>query len=365
MYSILAVDDREIFLIELKRLKVWGDKSGFSIIDTASNGKEALELLEKKSYDLILTDIRMPVIDGLQLLREIQKEKLCSCVVILSEYKDFNYARQGIVFGAFDYLVKPVTEEKMLELLKRIKIFLDNRENALLDKGRDNNIDSGLLYSKYDEKQIIKNLINKEDNTIELWKTIIKKLYFVANDNIIKADIIMKEIYINIIRSIYKHFEWLKNYIHKDFFEIMDYIYEGNENASMEFYTRKLKYLLDFLRKFHIKSSNETITKICDYILNNVDSNLKLKDIAKEFYVNNTYLSKTFATKAGIGFNEYITMVKMARAEYLFINTNLKTYEVGYQLGYHDMNYFSKLFKKYYGKSPLQYRCTVVQDYQI
>lgn len=212
---------------------------------------------------------------------------------------------------------------------------------------------------------IIIHLINKEDNTIELWKTIIKKLYFVANDNIIKADIIMKEMYINIIRSIYKHFEWLKNYIHKDFFEIMDYIYEGNENASMEFYTRKLKYLLDFLRKFHIKSSNETITKICDYILNNVDSNLKLKDIAKEFYVNNTYLSKTFATKAGIGFNEYITMVKMARAEYLFINTNLKTYEVGYQLGYHDMNYFSKLFKKYYGKSPLQYRCTVVQDYQI
>lgn len=58
-------------------------------------------------------------------------------------------------------------------------------------------------------------------------------------------------------------------------------------------------------------------------------------------------------------------MVKMARAEYLFINTNLKTYEVGYQLGYHDMNYFSKLFKKYYGRSPSQYRCTVVQDYQI
>ncbi|MBZ0313412.1 response regulator [Clostridium butyricum] len=359
MYSILAVDDREIFLTELKRFKLWGDKSGFDIVSIAQNGREALTLLKENSYDLVLTDIRMPIIDGLQLLREIQKENLCSCVVILSEYREFNYARQGIVFGAFDYLVKPVTENKILELLNRIKIFLDNKEN------NSNSIDLNFLYSEYDEKQIIKYLLDGDGNAVKLWVATIEKLYLFFYDNIIKADMIMKKIYSNIIEGVYKNFQWLNKYIHRDFFEIMDYIHEGNENASMEFYTRKLKYLLDFLKKVSIKTSDGMINNICDYILNNIDSDLKLKFIAKEFYVNSTYLSNTFAIKTSIGFRDYITIVKMARAEYLFVNTKLKNYEVAHKLGFRDINYFSKLFKRYYGKNPSQYKGSVVQEYQI
>ncbi|HBC25979.1 MAG TPA: DNA-binding response regulator, partial [Ruminococcaceae bacterium] len=73
-------------------------------------------------------------------------------------------------------------------------------------------------------------------------------------------------------------------------------------------------------------------------------------------YINNSYLSNTFALKTGMHYNNYVTMVKMARARYLFQTTDLKAYEVGYQLGYHDINYFSRLFKKYSGKSPAEYR---------
>ncbi len=124
MYRVLMVDDRDIFLIELKRLKVWGDISGFEVAGKANNGRQAIEMLKSSSYDMVLTDIRMPVIDGLQLLRKINQEGLCSCVVLLSEYSEFNYARQGIVLGAFDYLVKPPSQESLLELFKRARRFL-------------------------------------------------------------------------------------------------------------------------------------------------------------------------------------------------------------------------------------------------
>jgi two-component system response regulator YesN len=370
VYKILAVDDREIFLTELKRLKLWGENSEFKIVNTASNGKEALELLGKNSYDLVFTDIRMPVVDGLQLLREIQKDKLCKCVVILSEYSEFNYARQGIVLGAFDYIVKPATEETMIELLKRIKTFLDNignKENKVLSHKdyliKDN---SEWVYPLADEKQIIKNLIGKEDKAIKLFSVTTENIYKILSNNIIEADIITKKMYHNIIASVYDNFNWLKDYIGIEFFETIDYINDQSSSDFIQFYCRKITYLLNFLKKFYLETTDELIKNICGYILTNHNSNLKLKVIAEKFYINNTYLSNAFATKTGTRFNNYVTMVKMARARYLLINTQLKTYEIGYQLGYHDINYFSKLFKKHYGENPSEYRINLKGvDYQI
>lgn len=357
MYKILVADDREIFLIELKRLKVWGEECHFEIIDTASNGKEALELLNKNSYDLVLTDIRMPVIDGLQLLREIQKYKLCPCVVFLSEYSEFNYARQGIVLGAFDYIVKPASEETMFALLKRVKIFLDNiYDNQHYSSNSTIETDSEWAYPTSDEKQIINCIINKEENAIKLFRLTTENIYNVLSDNIIKADIITKKMYNNIITAVYQNFNWLSSYIDIQFFETIEYIHEENMGNFMGSYYKKITYLLNFLKKFYIETSDELIKNICEYILNNSNSDLKLKVIAEKFYINNTYLSNTFAIKTGIHFNDYTTKVKMARARFLLINTKLKTYEVCYQIGYHDINYFSKLFKKYYGKNPSEYR---------
>ncbi len=363
MYKILAVDDRKIFLVELKRLKLWGEKSKFEIVDIALNGKEALELLNKNSYDLVLTDIRMPIIDGLQLLREIKRDNLCPCVVFLSEYSEFNYARQGIILGAFDYIVKPASEETMFQLLQRTKVYLDNiysdKDNLLGDTMQLIEVDSEWIYPTSDEKQIINYLIKKEDNAIELFNKTAESIYNVSSDNIIKADIIIKKIYHNVIKAVYEEYSWLNNYINIEFFETVDYVNKENINGFTEYYCEKISYLLTFLKKFYLEASDELINNISEYILSHSDSDLKLKIISKKFYINNTYLSNTFAIKTGMRFNDYITMVKMARARYLFINTQLRTYEIGYKIGYRDINYFSKLFKKYYGKNPSEYKNAV------
>lgn len=364
------VDDREIFLTELKRLKLWGRKSEFKIIDTALNGKQALELLYKNSYDLVLTDIRMPVIDGLQLLREIKKDKLCPCVVILSEYSEFTYARQGIIFGAFDYLVKPVTEETMTALLKRTKVFLDNSRN---EKNKIlNSIKSGMedkhewIYPIADEKKIISYLVNKEACAIKVFSMTTENIYKALSDDIIKADIITKKMYHNIIEGVYDNFDWLKDFIEIKFFETIDYIKDESSSDFIEFYCRKLTYLLNFFKKFYLETSDNLIKDICEHILINHNSDLKLKSIAEKFYINNSYLSNAFSVKTGMRFNDYVTIVKMARARYLLVNTQLKTYEIGYELGYHDINYFSKLFKRYYGENPSEYRNGLKgEDYQI
>ncbi|MDF2986832.1 MAG: AraC family transcriptional regulator [Eubacterium sp.] len=365
MYKTLIVDDRDIFLIEMERLKVWGEISGFEIAGKANNGSQAIDLLKKNTYDLVLTDIRMPIIDGLQLLREIKKDKLCSCVVIISEYSEFNYARQGIILGAFDYLVKPATEESMLQLLKRANNFLKETQTQRLTLAFDPDNKFGWAYPSAEEKNIINYIKHRDFSAVQLFSSTVENLYQALPDNIIKADIIIKKLYHNIIIAVYEEFKWLGNYIGINYFEEVDFLHDGNTDTFKEFYLRKINNLIKFIVKFQPDTQDENIRNICEYILNNPEEDLKLKVIAEKFFINNTYLSNSFPAKTGIHFNDYVTMVKLTRAEYLFKNTNLKTYEIGFQIGYRDLNYFMKQFKKIFGLSTSEFRNTDYPDYQI
>ncbi len=365
MFQTLIVDDRDIFLTELKKLKIWGEASGFWIADKANNGKQALDLLRAKSYDLVLTDIRMPVVDGLQLLREIKKENLCSCVVFLSEFCEFHYAREGIVLGAFDYLVKPATEESLADLLKRASSFLLSRPSGSrsTDSFVDENFDR--LYPFTEEASIVNQLSENDPMTILSFKTTLDNLYILLEDNIIKADIIIKKLYHNIIKNIYEKFPWLKQYINPVFFNEIDFLRDGDDNAYKSLYCRKLDYLANVLKKLHPITSDPNLRDICEYLLSNPEKDLKLKLISEQFFLNNTYLSSTFSTKLGIRYNDFVTLIKMTHAEYLIRSENLKPYEVGYQLGYKDINYFLKQFKAIHGQSAAKFRNSEYIDYQI
>lgn len=123
MYRILLADDDKELRYLYSKMKAW-QKNGFVVSAFASNGKEALEILEKESFDMLVTDIKMPFVDGLDLVREIKKKNIQILPVLMSSYNEFEYARQGLVLGAFDFIVKPVTEKALTEMLERAKICL-------------------------------------------------------------------------------------------------------------------------------------------------------------------------------------------------------------------------------------------------
>ncbi len=127
MYKILIVEDDSALRFIYSKKKVWSD-CGFCIEDQASNGKDALALIEKKRYDLILTDIQMSFIDGIELLREMRSKNIQSEVVLVSSYDEFEYARQGLVLGATDYILKPAEDNKLKEMLLRVKEKLDSKQ---------------------------------------------------------------------------------------------------------------------------------------------------------------------------------------------------------------------------------------------
>ena len=117
MLKILLVDDEQFILQGLVILIDW-EAEGYEIAAIASNGKEALDYLRDHTVDLVLTDIMMPEMTGLELLENVQKEHISEAsFVIMSGYGDFAFAQQAIRFGCIDYLLKPVEKEDLLAIL--------------------------------------------------------------------------------------------------------------------------------------------------------------------------------------------------------------------------------------------------------
>ena len=213
-----------------------------------------------------------------------------------------------------------------------------------------------IINKVYDEEKIINYLLKKDIYSIEIFNFTVDRIYRVLSEDIIIINEVAKSMFNNIILGVYKELVWLKNYINIDFFSEKKYICYKSSEDFKKVYSKKLIYLLDFLRKYYLDISDDFIRDICIYIFNNNVKDLKLKYISNNFYINSSYLSSNFFSKTGMKLNRYITIVKLARAQYLLVNTNLKTYEIGNSIGYSDINYFSRLFKKHYGKNPSEYR---------
>lgn len=120
MLKIFLAEDEVIVRETIKRMIPWEDL-GFELVGEAADGEMALPLLIRQQPDLLITDIKMPFMDGLTLARLAKKEVPGLKVVILSGYDDFNYAKQAINIGVEDYLLKPITKNALIERLTEIR----------------------------------------------------------------------------------------------------------------------------------------------------------------------------------------------------------------------------------------------------
>ena len=124
LYRIILVDDEEEVRKSIIRKIDW-TAVGFAVVGDAENGEDALEKIENLEPDVVLTDIRMPYMDGLTLAERIRQKYPSMKIVIFSGYDDFEYAKQAIKLNVTEYILKPVNVEELTAILKRIKTNLD------------------------------------------------------------------------------------------------------------------------------------------------------------------------------------------------------------------------------------------------
>ncbi|GIQ67348.1 response regulator [Xylanibacillus composti] len=128
-YRVLVVDDEPMILRGLSFVIPW-DKLGLQVVGKASNGEEALWQINKLEPHIVITDIRMPVMNGLELLKRVMTERPSMVVVLLSGYGEFENLREALRYGAFDYLLKPVCGSELEQTMRRAKSRLDEMQGS-------------------------------------------------------------------------------------------------------------------------------------------------------------------------------------------------------------------------------------------
>lgn len=122
-YNILLVED-EVMLLQSLANRINSLNAGFKVTSQAANGEEVLQHLKNENIHLVMTDIRMPVMDGLKLVKKIHEQYPNILTMILSSYADFEYAREALKQGVFEYLLKPVPTEDLENALGHARLQL-------------------------------------------------------------------------------------------------------------------------------------------------------------------------------------------------------------------------------------------------
>lgn len=341
MYHLLIVDDKEAFRRKIQRLPFFQERTeDVAIQYTARNGREALEILEQNGVDIVLTDIRMPVMDGLTLLRQIQERNLCRCTILLSEYTEFSYAKEGIIYGAFDYIVKPITNQNIEAVLNRAIAHLDHLSTGqdVLQK-RISLLAGNILDGAREYRQIAALLqedIEQEGASFPVQKAMAQRVLDDLCGLLLEARPYMER-YVPTARICR-----LSSKL-------------SSSEALFEALFEKIELLQTEINKFELASGSKLIQDICQSILLHVEEEISLQSIADKFFLNSKYLSTRFRQETGVRFMDFLTVVKMERAKVLLLAPDAKIYQIAERLGYADTEYFSKVFKNFTGVPPSSY----------
>ncbi len=132
MYRLLIVDDEKHIRDGIKRMIPW-EEYGIEICGEASNGKLALALMNQYQPHILITDIKMPEMDGLELLKKIRQRNLKIRTIVLSGYDEFQYVRQAMKYGAIDYILKPSGKSDIIQIVEEIINNLEDEINAHIE----------------------------------------------------------------------------------------------------------------------------------------------------------------------------------------------------------------------------------------
>jgi two-component system, response regulator YesN len=125
VYNLLIVDDESEIRNGLANYILWNE-FGFQVAGQAENGQEALDFILSQSIDVVLCDIKMPVMSGIELAKELKEKKPKIKVIFLSVYRDFEYAREALVYGVTNYILKPTKYSELAEVFRKVKQELDH-----------------------------------------------------------------------------------------------------------------------------------------------------------------------------------------------------------------------------------------------
>lgn len=347
--KIMIVDDEKLLRNGFKNMTDWSAK-GINIIGEAMNGEDALEKLKTLSPDVVITDIKMPIMDGVTLTKKIKELYPNILILVLSSHDDYDYVRDSMKNGASDYLLKASIDiDELCDTLKRIT---EDSQKSPLYNSKNINSESVKLNFSIDKSKI--------RNYLELQQYDLLKEYVAT---ILKLSSPIPIIYMqDILRELFFFIEYSLDtlgFIDKNLKErkytnsaIVNSI--GTLQEAITWFNSTVDEIIKFSVN-HNKKHTKIINQINTYIEENFSSSISLSNIADKFFINKNYLCDIYKAETNSTINDYITTLRIEKSKELIRDTNLTLTQISYEIGYQNTSYFNRVFRKKTGISPSEY----------
>ena len=364
MYTLLIADD-EADERTLIRFLLNDFKNVFHILET-SNGRDALALLASNHVDILLSDIQMPFINGIELVSQVKEKNPDIEVLFFSGYDDFSYVKASLSLKAVNYILKPVDPDEFHKSITEIIERLDSHkiefskseqyiETHFHDIDRNAPTENSLPASVDDATSLILQNIEttirtKQANLLsEQVHALLDKYVDIPN----LSHIYIRHVCTTLLRMLISALPAQRD--------------EDWQNAAKEIYSfRRFSDIIKLIEHYlslvtnvfeqEQNASNYAVYQVEQYILQHYDEDLTLNTLADLVYLNPNYLSNMFAQTTGCTLNKYIKQIRMKKAQELLLNTNMKIIDISQAVGYPSTSYFCKSFQKLFGTTPEQFR---------
>lgn len=337
LYRLFLVDD-ENGQLELMEQILKKMNSELEILCFTSP-KDALESMRRNPAHIIISDIRMPQMDGLTFIRLIRRQYPDTVIAILSAYGDFSYARQAMTYSVIDFLVKPVNRQELQELLNNILTRLAPQNFPYISPKEFEQLERSVISAVY-------------ESSSEKVNTIMEQFLRSYSGRELTCS-----------RTVtIQNFCHLSLVLHRQLsLEPSDMVFKDFDSCTSlpqlcESVQHHILRIIEERKKIEKQSGAHIVDEITQFIEKNLDKELSLHSIARQFHFNPSYLSNLFKKQTGTGLKEYIVGRRIEYAKDLLCNTEWKIHQISVKCGYEDVSYFVQMFKKHTGFSPGQFR---------
>lgn len=325
-----------LVVIDEMPAELWKQFQSRAEITFVRDGLNAYRHLCEERYDLTLLDLYLTGMDSFELLRRIRAERLCRMVVLTSEAPSFFYAQQGILYGVSAYLLRPLKKDELQEVFHRLQNdavpnypAVEQAAKRILSQLRSHSLNDLL---DYESQRIQRSL-----------------------EQLIQQSLQWRALYEELLQQVFRQYPWLKLYHHPEEFSSLDSVWDTDSHVVQTFCVQKIKKLSECLHKYLPDGADERTEEMLVYLLQTIDQNLQQVDVAGHFYITGSTMSTRFQRQMGITYREYVTRLKISRAQYLLRYSDISAKEIAAYLGYKDRAYFAKIFLQCTGKTLQEY----------
>ncbi len=385
MHNLILIEDDVVALRHLSKIFDWEDL-GFTLSGIFTNGKAAMEYIDKNPVDLVITDIKMPAKSGLELAEECFEKYPHIRFILISAFRDFSYAQQAIRYNVIDYITKPFNISDFEKtLLKAAGVISHPKREAFADKNTlavQQNIFSHILCGEIKNEEKLKDELNKIGLDEGILQNNCCLIIIKFKDFQMFLESSWKygqERLYNAISLIYGTSEEVFSSIIKcdeDTLELIVINTDNRENLSetSEELIKKFEANLKSILNLEISeksiipfesvmdaakktlSSKSLIEKAKLYISNHFGETLSLKDIAAHVSLNPIYFSSFFKQQTGENFSDYLKNYRLKKALELLKNTDIPIVSICTMVGYKNTTHFYNLIKAHTNMTPNEYR---------